>query len=98
MAAILRIDTDRASAAHSSGVGRRRRQRRGYAAVYCYHYDPMTGRYGIAIMRTLRIAGRPRVLLGTFVVVMLRREKKGAGASHVSGTRCPRGCVDDGRA
>jgi protein SCO1/2 len=47
--------------------------------LYCYHYDPMTGRYGIAIMRTLRIAGASTVvLLGTFVVVMLRREKKGA--------------------
>jgi protein SCO1/2 len=45
--------------------------------LYCYHYDPMTGRYGAAIMRTLRIAGASTVLaLGAFVVVMLRREKK----------------------
>ena len=37
------------------------------------------GRYGVAIMRTLRIAGASTVLLlGTFVFVMLRREKKGA--------------------
>ena len=31
--------------------------------LYCYHYDPMTGRYGLVIMRLLRIAGlahRPR--------------------------------------
>ncbi len=27
--------------------------------LYCYHYDPTTGRYGLAIMRTLR-ARRPR--------------------------------------
>jgi protein SCO1 len=45
--------------------------------LYCYHYDPMTGRYGVAIMRTLRIAGASTVLaLAAFVVVMLRREKR----------------------
>jgi protein SCO1/2 len=44
--------------------------------LYCYHYDPMTGRYGIYVMRTLRVAGVATVLLiGTFIVVMLRREK-----------------------
>ena len=25
--------------------------------LYCYHYDPATGKYGLAIMRVLRIAG-----------------------------------------
>jgi len=45
--------------------------------LYCYHYDPMTGRYGVAIMRTLRIAGASTVvLIGAFLVVMFRREKK----------------------
>lgn len=43
--------------------------------IYCFHYDPMTGRYGVYIMRTLRIAGVATVLLiGTFIVVMVRRE------------------------
>jgi protein SCO1/2 len=46
--------------------------------LYCYHYDPMTGRYGVAILRTLRIAGASTVLaLGAFVFVMFRREKRG---------------------
>jgi protein SCO1 len=45
--------------------------------LYCYHYDPMTGRYGVAVMRTLRIAGASTALaLATFVVVMVRREKR----------------------
>jgi len=45
--------------------------------LYCYHYDPMTGRYGVAIMRTLRVAGASTVLaLGAFVFVMFRREKQ----------------------
>ncbi|HEX7798677.1 MAG TPA: SCO family protein [Vicinamibacterales bacterium] len=44
--------------------------------LYCYHYDPMTGRYGVYVMRTLRIAGVLTVLLiATFVIVMVRREK-----------------------
>jgi protein SCO1/2 len=52
--------------------------------LYCYHYDPMTGRYGLAIMRALRIAGAGTVLaLGTFIVVMVRRERRSArGASR----------------
>jgi protein SCO1/2 len=45
--------------------------------LYCYHYDPMTGRYGVAIMRAMRIAGAATVLaLGGFIVVMLRRERR----------------------
>jgi len=44
--------------------------------LYCFHYDPMTGRYGFVIMRALRIAGIATVLaLGSFVFVMLRRER-----------------------
>ena len=45
--------------------------------LYCYHYDPMTGRYGIVIMRIMRLAGAATVLaLGSFVGMMLRRERR----------------------
>ena len=45
--------------------------------LYCYHYDPMTGRYGLVIMRAMRIAGAATVLaLGTFIFVMVRRERR----------------------
>jgi protein SCO1/2 len=45
--------------------------------LYCYHYDPMTGRYGLIIMRAMRLAGIATVLaLGTFIVIMVRKEKK----------------------
>jgi protein SCO1/2 len=45
--------------------------------LYCYHYDPMTGRYGLSIMRAIRIAGGATVLaLGTFIIVMLRRDRR----------------------
>jgi len=44
--------------------------------LYCYHYDPETGRYGLAIMRTIRAAGAATVLLlASFIVIMVRREK-----------------------
>ncbi len=44
--------------------------------LYCYHYDPMTGRYGLYVMRSLRLAGVATVsMIGVFIVVMLRRER-----------------------
>jgi protein SCO1 len=47
--------------------------------LYCYHYDPMTGRYGLAIMRAIRIAGATTVIaLGGFIFIMLRRERVAA--------------------
>ena len=50
--------------------------------LYCYHYDPMKGRYGLIVMRTMRVAGAATVLaLGTFVFVMFRRENR----RHVDG-------------
>lgn len=55
--------------------------------LYCYHYDPMTGRYGIVVMRVMRIAGAATVLaLGTFIFVMIRRERTGY---DTRGTRHP---------
>jgi protein SCO1/2 len=51
--------------------------------LYCYHYDPMKGRYGFIVMRALRIAGAATVLaLAAFVFVMVRREKKGHVDRH----------------
>jgi len=50
--------------------------------LFCYHYDPMTGRYGVYVMRTLRVAGVATVLaLGTFIVVMVRRERSQQNAA-----------------
>ena len=46
--------------------------------LYCYHYDPMSGRYGLVVMRALRLAGVATVLgLAAFVLIMLRRERPG---------------------
>jgi protein SCO1 len=46
-----------------------------HALLYCYRYDPATGRYGAAAMNLVRAGGVVTVLaLGGFLVVMRRRE------------------------
>jgi protein SCO1 len=41
--------------------------------LYCYHYDPDTGKYGAIVSRVLQLAAGATVLiLGTFLVVMFR--------------------------
>jgi protein SCO1/2 len=53
--------------------------------LFCYHYDPATGRYGLVIMRVIRLAGAATVLaLATFIVVMVRREHVDGPASAAS--------------
>ena len=43
--------------------------------LYCYHYDPKTGRYGAVITNMIRLAGAATMLiLGGFLIVMFRRD------------------------
>jgi protein SCO1/2 len=45
--------------------------------LLCYHYDPLTGKYGLAIAGVLRAAGGLTVLaVGLFLVAMYRRERR----------------------
>jgi protein SCO1/2 len=47
------------------------------ALLYCYHYDLATGRYSLAIMRLVQLAGAATVLsLATLIVVWTRRERR----------------------
>jgi len=49
--------------------------------LYCYQYDPTTGKYGLVLMRVLRLAGVVTVVcIAAFIVIMRRREKRLAGA------------------
>ena len=42
--------------------------------LYCYHYDPQTGKYGAIVSRILRLAALATMLiLGIFLAVMFRR-------------------------
>jgi protein SCO1 len=44
-------------------------------ALYCYHYDPATGKYGVAVMRLVRAAGLLTVaLICGLIFVAVRRE------------------------
>jgi protein SCO1/2 len=45
--------------------------------LFCYHYDPQTGRYGFAVMDAMRLAGLATVAaIGVFVFSSLRRERR----------------------
>ena len=55
--------------------------------LYCYHYDPRTGRYGAVISNILKLGGGLTLLiLGTFVFVMFRTDhREGRLTSHRHG-------------
>lgn len=43
--------------------------------LYCFHYDPESGRYGLLVMNLVRLGGVLTVLfIGGFIVLMRRRE------------------------
>jgi protein SCO1/2 len=47
--------------------------------LFCYHYDPVTGKYGLLITNVVRLAGlATALLLGGFIFVMLKRERSNA--------------------
>ena len=46
--------------------------------LYCYHYDLTTGRYSLAIMRVVQIAGVATVCsIGMLIFVMTKRDRSG---------------------
>lgn len=45
--------------------------------LFCYHYDPATGKYGLLVTRVVRVAGAATAIaLGGFIFLMLRRERR----------------------
>jgi protein SCO1/2 len=43
--------------------------------LFCYHYDPATGKYGAMVMNLVRLAGGAFTLvLGVFLFIFLRRD------------------------
>ena len=45
--------------------------------LFCYHYDPATGKYSLLVMKLVRLAGLATVLaLAWFIFVMLRRDAR----------------------
>lgn len=47
--------------------------------LFCFHYDPATGKYGAVAMNVLRITGAAFALVGgALLLMMLRRERRAA--------------------
>jgi len=45
--------------------------------LFCYHYDPATGKYGVAILNVVRAGAVLTVLLlAVFLIVLFRRERR----------------------
>ena len=45
--------------------------------LFCYHYDPRNGKYGLVIMNIIRFFCTATVVcLGTFLILMMRRERR----------------------
>lgn len=50
--------------------------------LYCFHYDPATGKYSLAILRLLKVAGTlTAAALGAFIVTNLLRDRRAARAA-----------------
>jgi protein SCO1/2 len=49
--------------------------------LFCFHYDPMTGKYGTVIMNVVRVVASASVIaLGTMIFIFIRRDRHGAAA------------------
>lgn len=44
-----------------------------HVLLYCYHYDPHTGKYGLLISRVIKIAGGLTVVVGGIILIFLFR-------------------------
>jgi len=53
--------------------------------LYCYHYDPATGKYGVAIMKVMRIAGVLTVLGILAMMLLLKSRNPGVVSAKTGG-------------
>ena len=51
--------------------------------LYCYHYDPTTGKYGFVIMSAMRVGGIITVL-GVIALIMILRRVRPVAGEHAS--------------
>ncbi len=59
-----------------------------HALLYCYEYDPATGKYGLVVMNVVRAGGVLTLLvLGIFMFVMFRRDRRLSGVPAVNGVK-----------
>jgi protein SCO1/2 len=53
--------------------------------MYCYHYDPATGKYGLVVMNVMRLAGVLTVLGIVALFFILRRKERSRARIHTEG-------------
>ncbi len=53
--------------------------------LYCFHYDPLTGRYGVVIMNVLRVAGAATVAALVLGMVLMSRAYRRGGRADAPG-------------
>ncbi len=59
-----------------------------HAVLYCYQFDPTTGKYGLVVMNVVRAGGVLTLLvLGIFMFVMFRRDRRLSGVPVVGGAK-----------
>jgi protein SCO1/2 len=64
--------------------------------LFCYHYDPQTGKYGLAIFRVMQVACFSTIfLLGLFIVPAIIKDAK---APKLMPTVSPSGAVKEDKA
>ena len=56
--------------------------------LYCYHYDPATGKYGAAVMRVMRVAG-VITLLGILAMLLFLKPRNQGVMSPKTGGAAP---------
>jgi protein SCO1/2 len=60
--------------------------------LFCYHYDPASGKYGPAVLRLVRLAGVVTIAaFAVFLTVNLRRERQLPAAPNSAGGPVPPG-------
>jgi protein SCO1/2 len=60
--------------------------------MYCYDYDPATGKYTFAVMSVIRVFGVATALaLGTYMFAMIRRDRRMARATRAATPELPPG-------
>jgi len=59
-----------------------------HALLFCYQYDPETGKYGLIVMNIVRAGGGLTLLaLGIFMFVMFRRDRRQHAAAPAAGAK-----------
>ena len=67
--------------------------------LFCFHYDPLEGKYGPAVMNFVRLGGVLTVLMvGGFFVKLWRRECRRTGRQQNAGQAFQPDCGESSRA